>query len=191
MAENHGEDIAALGDRGSFGLAPQQATEALAALNAAYHGPRASDTPHSSAEAQLKLNELAHDKQFADQVMSGNITARETLDRLTEMVASGSPADLALAGVMPENHVNANPGASLQDMIAAIPSMREAGISEDAIRQVLEDRPVTRAEYAMTEQLQRERMNDPEWRNRLLAGDHQAKREFTLMSIVLASQIEE
>jgi hypothetical protein len=77
----------------------------------------------------------------------------------------------------------------LRDQIAAVGPLREAGIPDDVIKQVLTDAPVSRFEHAAVEQLQRERMNTPEWRAKLMAGDFQTKREATLMSIVLASRI--
>jgi hypothetical protein len=119
-------------------------------------------------------------------------STRQVFDELTAAIAAGGAgdADLALIGHHPDGHVDSGSGATLRDMIAAVPELREAGVSDDVIRQVLEDRPVSRAERALTEQLLRERMGDAEWRQKLMSGDYAVKRENLLMSVILSSRVE-
>jgi hypothetical protein len=98
---------------------------------------------------------------------------------------------MALAGVLPEGHVDFGPGPSLRDQAAAVPVLRKMGIGDDAIRQILEDKPVSRREYQLAEQWRNDHLTNAEWTKKWLAGDAAAGREMTLCSIVLASEIDE
>jgi hypothetical protein len=199
MALNNGEDVAALLNPGTFGMSPEAATAALAHMTAEFAqspptvadpAPKPEDRA-KGAEARAKLEALKADPEFGKRFLAGDAATRQAFDYLTAAIAAGgNEADLALAGVLPSNHVDGGDGAPLRDMIAAVPELREAGIPDDVIRQVLEDRPVSSAERVMTEQLLRERTGNAEWRQKLMSGDYAIKRENLLMSVILASRIE-
>jgi len=201
MALNNGEDVAALLNPGEFGMSPEAATAALARMTGEYinspapvpdAGPKPEDRAKAAA-ARLKLDALKNDPEWGKKYLAGDVATRKTFDELTESIAadSGGDADLALIGHHPDGHIDSGTGATLRDQIAAVGPLREQGIPDDVIRQVLTDAPVSRFEYAAIEQLQRERMGNAEWRAKLMANDFQTKREATLMSIVLASRIVE
>ena len=200
MALNNGEDIAGLLNPGTFGMSPEAATAALARMTAelaqapptvADPAPKPEDRT-KAAEARLKLDALKTDPEWGRKYLAGDAATRKTFDELTVAIAAGGggDADLALLGHHPDGHIDSGNGATLRDMIAAVPELREAGVPDDVIKQVLEDRPVSGTERAMTEQLPRERMGNAEWRQALMSGDFAAKRENLLMSVILASRVE-
>jgi len=200
MALNNGEDIAGLLNPGAFGMSPEAATAALSRMTGEYlnapapvaaPGPNPEDRT-KAAEARVKLEALKADPKWGKQYLAGDVATRKTFEELTEAVAAGGggDADLALLGHHPDGHIDSGNGATLRDMISAVPELREAGVPDDVIKQVLEDRPVSRTERAMTEQLLRERMGNAEWRQKLMSGDYAVKRENLLVSVILASRVE-
>jgi hypothetical protein len=199
MALNNGQDIAGLLNPGTFSLSPEAATAELARLTAEFGkqpqpAPDTGPTPadrSAAVTARAQLEALKADPAFARRVLAGDAAASAQLNELTTAIAEGSgDADLALAGIHPDQHVDTGSGASLRDQIAAVQPLREAGIDDSVIRQVLEDVPVSRAEYAAAEQLQRQLMGNAEWRARILENDFEAKRQLQLLSVILASRIE-
>jgi hypothetical protein len=74
-------------------------------------------------------------------------------------------------------------------MIAATNMLREIGISDPAIRQVLTDYEVSAAEHAMTAKWKADHMRSQEWTAKFLAGDGDAVRDMTNANIVLSSRI--
>jgi hypothetical protein len=200
VALNNGEDIAALLNPGTFALSPQAAAAELARMTVEYNqapptvaepGPKPEDRTRA-AEARVKLEALKADPEWGKRYLAGDVATRKTFDELTEAIAAGGggDADLALIGHHPDGHIDSGNGATLRDMISAVPELREAGVPDDVIKQVLEDRPVSRTERAMTEQLLRERMGNAEWRQKLMSGDFAVKRENLLMSVILASRVD-
>jgi hypothetical protein len=200
MALNNGEDVAALLNPGAFGMSPEAATAALARMTGEYNSapptvvdptPKPEDRA-KAAEARVKLEALKADSEWGKRYLAGDVATRKTFEELTGAIAAGggSDADLALIGHHPDGHIDSGNGATLRDMISAVPELREAGVPDDVIKQVLEDRPVSKTERAMTEQLLRERMGNAEWRQKLMSGDYAVKRENLLMSVILASRVE-
>lgn len=172
-------------------LTPAEATAKLAEISVALAPPPPPDKPANAVEASARLDVLKADKTWRENYLAGRVEERREFDALTQLVASGNQADFAMAGIKPEGHIDGGPGAALRDQIAQVPIMRAAGISEGAIRQLLEDRKVSQQEYDAVKQLQTARHGDPDWVRKLLSGDHAAKRESLLMSIVLSSEIDE
>ena len=200
MALYNSEDVAALLNPGAFGMSPEAATAALARMTGEYinspapvpdAGPKPEDRA-KAAEARLKLEALKTDPEWGKRYLAGDVATRQVFEELTAAIAAGGAgdADLALIGHHPDGHIDSGHGATLRDMIAAVPELREAGVPDDVIKQVLEDRPVSRTERAMTEQLLRERMGNAEWRQKLMSGDFAVKRENLLMSVILASRVD-
>jgi hypothetical protein len=173
-----------------FRATPEQATQALADMSAAYR-PAPSATPTDAAGARARLAELAANPKWTSDYLNGNTAARQEFEAVTKLIATGSDVDMAIAGLLPEAHVDFGPGAPLRDQAAAVPFLRHLGIGDEAIKQLLSDQPVSRREYQLAEQWRNSHMKNAEWTKRWLAGDHDAAREMTLCSIVLASEIDE
>jgi hypothetical protein len=198
MAINDGVDFSAPGTLTSGPTREQlreqsaQATKTLSDMVAAYKGPRASDTPQDAVGSQQRLAELANDVDFRTKLLDGNSAARKEFQSLTGTIANGSEADLAMGlKHAPDNWVDSGPGARLADQIKAVEPMRDAGHTDAEIRWVLEDKPVSAREYDAARRLQVNRMNNVEWKQKLLAGDADTVLEFNRLSMILASSVDE
>jgi hypothetical protein len=110
-------------------------------------------------------------------------------DLAKALVNQLDPTDLALVGALPDGWVETGPGAWLADQVSAVPSLRDAGLRDEAIRQILSDQTVSKIEYDAVEKLHKRRMADPAWCAKLLANDYDTVRESLLMSAVLAAEI--
>jgi hypothetical protein len=165
----------------------------ISLFNGPPHG--GGDLPaHSSAEivqAAQQLEALKADAEWGAKVTSGDTQAVKEFKRLTAIVADASPADLAMAGVVPSGHHDVETGVGLRETISAVADMRALGMGEDIIRQSLEMPPVSREEYRMADLRRRELLSNGEWVKKLQAGDLATKREQRLLSIILASSIRE
>lgn len=170
---------------------PEQATEALAAMTAAYNGAPPPAVPTDAAGAAARLELLASDKDWGVRLLSNDVAARAEFARLTELSSTLSETDLAMIGHVPPNYVHFNSAseAGLPEMAAAAADLREVGISPDSIRQLLDDREVSADEYQMVKHLHDQRFSDKAWTDRYMKGDLAARREATLMAIVLSAQI--
>ena len=82
-----------------------------------------------------------------------------------------------------------NGSLSRRDTATAVADFRDQGLNDDSIIQALEGGAVSSAEHRAAQALQSARHNDPAWVQRLLAGNYEARRELTLMSIILTSPV--
>jgi hypothetical protein len=69
-------------------------------------------------------------------MLNGDVGATQQVHMLTGQIAAGSPADLAMANIVPDGHIDSGPGASLRDQISAVESMRATGFDDATIAQV-------------------------------------------------------
>jgi hypothetical protein len=170
-------------------LTPDEATALLGQMTADHAAANRPPTGTPAIEAHARLAELAADPEWSQKLLDSDADTRREFDRLTALVASGSDADLALAGIMPKNHIDYGPGASLRNQIETVPLLRQMGVNDESIRQLLEGSPVTKAEHALAVQWRDQHMGDAEWRGKLLSGDYDARRELTLASIIMAAGV--
>jgi hypothetical protein len=174
-----------------FRATPEQANQALADLTAAYRGPAPPATPTDAAGARARMAELAANPKWTSDYLNGNADARQEFSAVTALISTGNDVDMAMEGVLPEARVDFGPGASLRDQAAAVPVLREIGVGDDAIRQLLSDKPISRQEHQLAEQWRNMHFTDADWTKKYLAGDGEAVRQMTLCNIVLASEIDE
>lgn len=73
--------------------------------------------------------------------------------------------------------------------MSAVATLRHDGMPDDVLRDLLTNRPVSAAERDAAERLMRRRQADPEWVKRLMQNDYDVKREFTLVSAILAAEV--
>jgi hypothetical protein len=174
-------------------LTPEQATAELARLTEQFRGTPPSASPATPAEAQARLDALTRNKDWGEKYLSGNIEARREFASLTEMAAQAEyRLDNVLAGkVEPElmELTSSEHPLSTRNLSSAVESLREFGLSDDVIRQAVTGRPVSAEERRAVEQFRAMRLSNGDWAKKLLAGDHDARRELTLMSIVLSSEV--
>jgi hypothetical protein len=191
VAENSGQDLRPLSPVDL--MTPQEAGAELARLTAEHHKQApVTDTPGNAIEALALKQAIINDAESRGLALSGNSAVTKELAKLDAQIASGSPVDFAMAGVVPEGHIDATEGgALLRDQVAAVPDLRDAGHTDEEIRFLLGDGKVSGREYDAARRLQSQRMANVDWRTKLLAGDHDTVLEFNRLSMILASEVDE
>jgi hypothetical protein len=95
------------------------------------------------------------------------------------------PIAALIAGRPAPNEVKVAGATTSREMAIAIAQLREEGITDGQLHQLLTDHPATPEEIAAVARLQAQLHGTREWVAKLLAGDAEAKREQLLMSMVL------
>jgi hypothetical protein len=189
---------------------PDEAGRRLADMKAAYDAQQRTDSATRTAEAEragraererqrlspdeaaAKLNEKMASAEWRAKMLTGNAEARRELAELVADKTGGSLTDSIMNGDALKNGSNlgfVTHGGQipLADQVAVVDDLRIAGVRDDAIRDLLEGRQVTPAEYDAVRRFREARLSDPEWTKKMLAGDPEAKRELLLMSMVRVS----
>jgi hypothetical protein len=146
--------------------------------------PAAPTTPQ---EATTQLAQLKADANFTKPFLEGAPTHVQRYQDLQTMIDSGTTAevDRAMAGEFQGFN-----SSEFVQMRGAAEMLTEAGVRPEIVKDVLSGtHAVTAAEYAVVKQYKADRMSDKEWTARLMAGDATAKREWSLMNIVLTNDI--
>jgi hypothetical protein len=102
------------------------------------------------------------------------------------LVSQSDPIDIIMSGEaagLPNTGFNGQP--SLASTAREIPALREAGISDGAIKEMLEGRVPSPEEIDAVGRFRNLRHSDKGWVDRYLKGDAEARRESMLMSMVL------
>jgi len=152
----------------------------------------------SPDQARERLDRHFADKDWVSRFERGSPAAKEEFTRLTTQIANGDRLGQILAGNDKPLPFQTTIGKSAggddltdADLRIAAKTLREAGLNDDAIRQAVEGRPVTKAERNLVQQFKRARESDASWRKALFDGDLEARREHALMAIVLAAPVED
>jgi hypothetical protein len=145
--------------------------------------------PSTPAEAATRLDQLKADPTWTGAFLAGGPAQKKEFSDLHELVAKGDNIDMAMAGEFMSGGIQTSD--HMQNMGAAA-SLREAGIRDEIIRDVLAGtHVVSKAEYEATRQWKADRMSDAEWTKRLMAGDNEANRKWKLANIILTGKIKE
>jgi hypothetical protein len=169
-------------------MTPAEATTALASMKAAYDV--ANGLPVSDPRA--RLNTLAAAEGWRTRLLAGDVATMREFRAANEAAAGVDQIGDALAGRVPDGLVVTMPGElAPAKMAATVNALREVGVRDAAIREALESRPITREVRDLALQRRDQRMSDPEWRKKALAGDLEARRELALLGILLGAPVEE
>jgi hypothetical protein len=153
-------------------------------MKAQFDGAPPTDKPSTPSEARLRLTTLGRD--FLNRLETGDVKARDEFDALTKMATDDKdPVQALLDGVPPPNEIKVQGATTLREMASLIPSLREDGITDGQIHQLMTDHVFTPEEVAAVQRLQNQLHGTPAWVAKLLAGDAEARREQMLMSMVL------
>jgi hypothetical protein len=130
---------------------------------------------------------LRDDKSWGDKVLSQDAAALKEFHELSQMASQADAVDLIMSGQaesLPNTGHNGQP--SLAATAREIPALREAGISDGAIRELLEGRESTADELSAVRKFQAMRHSDRSWVDRYLKGEFDAVREARLIASVLS-----
>ncbi len=143
--------------------------------------------PATPAEAGAKLDALSKNQDWASKVLTGSgphvrefndlIAKKSGSDKLDQVIAG--TAEVPLVDLVTDRQL------STYNQLIAAADLREIGVSDSAIRQIFEKKPVSRAEYDAVKALKADRLADKEWRAKYMANDRVAVRDMALMNIVI------
>ncbi len=175
-------------------LTPEQATAKLAELEAAYR-PAAIAEPKTPQEAALKLQTLAQNQQWRDQLLAGDSATRQQFATLTEMAASAADRlDNVLSGAaQPQPFEITTPSSPLstRDLTSAVDGLRELGIDDDPTRDFAKGEKVSPELYRKVEQWKARQMTDTDFVKRYMANDPEAIQQRTIANIIVAAGVAE
>lgn len=188
MPDNSGTGGATLGEMLHSG---DQA--AAAAASAAISQPAAARAtpviPSAPGDAAARLNDLKADPAWRDELLNGSASHLKEMRDLQAIISRGGnpEVDKAIAGVL-----DAAPFQTTKrmTMIGTAEHLREVGIGDaNVIRQVLAGDSVTPEEHAAASETKARLMRDNDFVTRYTAGDGEAKRQMTLLNIVVSSPV--
>jgi hypothetical protein len=173
---------------------PEVASRALAHKAAAYRAanappPPAPGTPEAAA---TRLAELQGDPAWRSRLLQGSRPETEQFHALNARIAEGDPVDAALlmngdpAHVLPNTSVDGVPSPHMTAQ--EIPALREIGLSDGVIAELLRGHTCSPQEIAAVRRLKAARFSDQDWVRAFLKGSAEHRREHTLMCIVLGTQ---
>lgn len=185
MPSNDGFGTATLGE---MIFANSQAASAAAAAAVSKEAPAAPIIPAAANEAAARLSDLKADPKWRDQYLKGSSTHAKEMRDLQAVVdkEQNTQVDMAIAGKL---YDGIQPGGHLA-AVGTAEMLREAGIGDAAvIRQVLAGEEVTPQEHAAATETKERLMKDQDFVKKYMTGDGDAKRQMTLLNVVLSSPV--
>jgi hypothetical protein len=177
-----------------WSMTPDQATAALAVMDAKLHPPPPIN-PTTPQDARRRLDELTSNKEWGARWLAGHSAEGAEYKRLSELANQADEVKDAIEGTLPEQPFaieTLGPGQlNRRDLASVIDTFRDSGLSDDSIAQALNGSKVSRAEYMAAKALKSARHGDEAWRQRWLNGGWAEGREQWLLNIVLTSEIDE
>ena len=145
-------------------------------------------TPATPAEAGAKLDALSKNQDWASKVLTGSGPhVREFNDLIAKKSGSDKLDQILNGTIEPPILETVMPGElSTRNVMTSVADLREIGLEDAAIRQVVEGKPVSKTEFDAVKRLHADRLGNPEWTAKLLKGGASERRELTLMQVVLA-----
>jgi hypothetical protein len=147
--------------------------------------PPPAAAPTNSAEASAVLAARVADTSWSDKLLSRDADTTREFNELTAMVAGGtSDVDVAMSGALPDV-----PDSKLKTMAGTAEFLRNNGFPPLAIKETLERKEATQAEFDLATALKNQHMRSPEFVKRYLSGEPDAVREMLACDVVLSSDI--
>jgi hypothetical protein len=169
-------------------MTPEQAGQHLSKMKLDFDLGKAISEAGPGRELRARIKD---DPDFRKNFLAGDgKTKAEVANLIAQKIdpaAVASKVDQALSGSLSTSgfsHANSPDGVSPQNLLSAVASFREIGISDAAIRELLVGQKTDRETYQRVEQLRTELLRDPEWRARWLAGGELERQQAVLFSIV-------
>jgi hypothetical protein len=159
-------------------------------------GSAAAAAPPSPADqATSKLAELQADPAWRSKLIAGNGPA---VKEFSELMAakSAEPAGDRISKIL-DGSVEipllelTNGGLTTRKVVDFVAGLREQGIGDAAIRQVLEENGVSQAEHNMAKQVRADRLANVDFTKKWLSGDREAGREMMLLNIIVSAGVKE
>jgi len=153
-----------------------------------------SDQQISGEAAAAQLAERLNNPEFVKAYLAGNGPNVREVRTLMEAknadpASAGDRLDKIIAGTAKVEIGETTTGNEISTFkaMSAAAGLREVGLNDAQIKQVLAGKPVPKAEYDLVKTMRDDRTGNAEWTAKYLKGDHQARREMTLMNAVIAA----
>jgi hypothetical protein len=168
----------------------EAAARALAGLSENYRLANAPPAPEpgTPAEAASMLAALRADKDWSNRLLRGDGAATREFHQLSEMVAKGDTVDHIMANSPGLSNLSVDGVPSPAATAREIPALRDVGLSDAVIEELLRGHVATPEEVRAVQRLRAARHSDPAWVKAYLSGSAEHRREATLMAIVLGVQ---
>jgi hypothetical protein len=179
----------------TLALTPAEATAKLAEMQTTLHPPPSS-TPADAQEAQQLLTKLTADASWSRALVNGDPQTRRQFDSLVAQAAERDIVGDALAGITDDERAaplfSTTVGGELPPRVVAefAQDQLAAGVDAASVAQAISGTPVSLAEHRAATALLSARMADPAWVKAVTSGDYLAKKEWSLLTIVLSSTVE-
>jgi hypothetical protein len=166
----------------------EEATAKLAEAAAAYAPAPPPIDPQNAGDARRRLDVLTKDREWGARFFAGHIAERKEFQALQEKIAAGDPAIGAPPAAGGEFDFSSEDQPSRQVLNGTVQMLRDAGVGDGAISQALTGKAESAEAIAAVKVFRNQKMSDPEWTKRFLAGGMQEKKEWMLWSIVIAGE---
>jgi hypothetical protein len=142
--------------------------------------------PANAIEARAALDGRMADPSWGAKVFAGDPDANRELRELTGKAAGSDDSTIAVAmsgkpGEMPDTETRIMQGTAGM--------LREVGVREEIIEQVLKGHKVSEPEYKLTEAWKARHMKDPVFVKAYLSGEVEPREKMTLANIILSGGI--
>jgi hypothetical protein len=142
-------------------------------------------TTASPADAAARLASLRSDSAWGAKLIANDAATVKEFNDLAKQACAGNDLDLMILSAPDLPDINIDGQLSPKKVAGEIGSLRESGLSDDVIRELLSDRVPTPQEIDATKRFKAMRHGDEAWVKKFLAGDYEAGREAKLMSMIL------
>jgi hypothetical protein len=120
----------------SAGMSPEQATEQLASLQAAYSPPPVGFHVSTPTEAAQQLAQLEHTPDFIRKLQSGDV---EAMQKWQELKIAATPVDFPVESII--ETTTGDMSVTHRDLIGVAENMRAEGVfNDEGIEFILSDR---------------------------------------------------
>jgi hypothetical protein len=148
--------------------------------------PGAPAPPANSQEARTRLDAFIADKERGAKLFAGDAATTKEFNSLTTMAATDDASTVAAAMA---GNIGDVPNSSVKLMADTAGMLREIGIRDGIIEQVLQGHEVTADEYKATEAWKSRQMRDPVFVKAYLSGEPEPREKMMLADIILSGGI--
>jgi hypothetical protein len=181
-------------------LSPQAASQRLAQMQAKYDASTApaapTDKPTTAAEAKVRLDHLSRDPKWGEKLIAGDTDTLKGFRDLSALAAEAQPGDqldrvIAGTAERPMMETVTDGQLSTGKLMSAVEGLREIGLSDDAIKEAINGGKNSAVIHRAVQELKTKLFGDPAWVKRYLDGGAIERRQATLISIALNSEVAE
>jgi hypothetical protein len=176
----------------TLALTREEASAKLVEMQQQLH-PLPPRVPSDAQGARHRLEALTGDARWSKALMNGEPAATKEFHDLVALSAAGDDVGDAIVGIQeqaePIFETTINGSLPRRIVAQAVNDFRNDGLDDGSIAQAMHGGSVSVGEYRAAEALLNARKADPVWVKALMSGDHLAKKEWSLLTVILACDV--